>query len=249
YEALVGEKPSDDFEQLPTFAGKNPRVSPGLADIVHKCLAPLVTRRYQTAHDVAVDLRRHLEHRPLVGVANRSWKERYQKWRRRRPFALPLCILSAVCVVALLSVGVLTMRQIEQRRQLAEDLLFQGQQHLQQRHYPQAVSALAEGLKQAAALAGSAALQKSLAHHLALAERASKAEQLHKFADHLRLLMVGDDLDQRTLVVLEVGCKSAWEQRTLLPGPPALRLDPRQEQTIRRDLLELALGWAEVHVK
>lgn len=62
---------------------RNPQVSVGLADIVAKCLAEAPQARYPDAASLADDLRRHLSDRPLRGVRNRSWTERWRKWRRR----------------------------------------------------------------------------------------------------------------------------------------------------------------------
>ncbi len=41
--------------------------------------------RYRDAASLADDLRRHLADLPLRGVPNRSWPERWRKWRRRHP--------------------------------------------------------------------------------------------------------------------------------------------------------------------
>ena len=50
----------------------NPRVSPGLSDIIQKCLSRPARDRYRDASAFANDLRRHLNHLPLEGVRNRS---------------------------------------------------------------------------------------------------------------------------------------------------------------------------------
>ena len=63
----------------------NPEVSAGLSDIIGRCLDADPRDRYPTAAALAGDLRRHLNHLPLVGVPNRSLIERWRKWRRRRP--------------------------------------------------------------------------------------------------------------------------------------------------------------------
>src|SRR5205807_7577943 len=68
---------------------RNPHVSPGLADVIDKCLADPPEDRYSQAGALAADLRRHLTGQPLKGVPNRNLLERWQKWRRRRPLALP----------------------------------------------------------------------------------------------------------------------------------------------------------------
>ena len=57
----------------------------GLADILARSLSRDPGARYPDAAALAVDLRRHLEHLPLVGVPNRSLAERWHKWWRRHP--------------------------------------------------------------------------------------------------------------------------------------------------------------------
>ena len=78
----------------------NPHVSAGLAGIVAKCLAPLAADRYVSAAALAEDLRRHLTDQPLVGAPNRSWSERWQKWRRRRSHSIRVSGMLTVVVAA-----------------------------------------------------------------------------------------------------------------------------------------------------
>src|SRR5262249_50458125 len=94
YESLAGRSPpSDAATPRRELRKSNPHVSQGLEDIVHKCLARSPTARYPDAGQLAADLRRHLASLPLGGVANRSLSERWRKWRRRRPLAMPLATL------------------------------------------------------------------------------------------------------------------------------------------------------------
>src|SRR5262249_46639594 len=82
---------------LPPLRRVTPQVSVGLSELIQKCLAPAPDARYADAAALAGDLRRHLAHRPLEGVANRSLRERWQKWRCRRPNApLWACVLFAL---------------------------------------------------------------------------------------------------------------------------------------------------------
>jgi serine/threonine protein kinase/Flp pilus assembly protein TadD len=95
YVALAGGEPA--AEPLPPLCGVNPCVSTGLSDIVRKCLAPAPGERYPDAASLADDLRRHLASQPLRGVRNRDLRERWRRWRRRRPNAgLWLALLLAL---------------------------------------------------------------------------------------------------------------------------------------------------------
>src|SRR5262249_19520328 len=106
YEALSGSRPARGTTaptRLPLHQ-LNPQVSVGLSDVVHKCLRPDPGERYSDAASLAADLRRHLNHMPLLGVPNRSLIERWRKWRRRRPSALPRQMIVLATAVAVATV-------------------------------------------------------------------------------------------------------------------------------------------------
>ncbi len=84
----------------------NRSVPPGLAGIVARCLAPLPDDRYQSAHDLAEDLRRHLENRPLQHAPDHSVVERSRKWLKRHPRLSSGSTVMAVALVLLaVSIG------------------------------------------------------------------------------------------------------------------------------------------------
>jgi serine/threonine protein kinase len=87
YESLAGIRPGRAGELVP-LRHRNGHVSTGLADIIYKCLAAEPGNRYPDSDALAADLRRHLADLPLRGVPNRSWAERWRKWRRRQGRAL-----------------------------------------------------------------------------------------------------------------------------------------------------------------
>jgi serine/threonine protein kinase len=126
HEALAGGRPQTGKAAPVPLRQLNPRVSVGLADIVHKCLATDPADRYPTAGDLADDLRRHLEGRPLRGVPNRSLVERCRKWWRR-PQVLPLYALVAALANALLAgcalLGLRSERPRPRRRAASNALL------------------------------------------------------------------------------------------------------------------------------
>jgi len=126
YEALAGEVPIRTKRPMPEPSTKrqrgdlpptnpqrprgelplwqrNAQVSVSLSDLIARCVDPDPARRPASAADVAGDLRRHLSDQPLRCVANRSWLERWQKWRRRRPAALRLNLMLAAVGAAVLA--------------------------------------------------------------------------------------------------------------------------------------------------
>ena len=85
----------------------NPAVPAAVDAVLLKLLDPEPAKRYQTAHELAEDLDRHLTHQPLK-YARESFVDRARKWVRRNPRALPLTGLAAAVVLALGIGGVAT---------------------------------------------------------------------------------------------------------------------------------------------
>ena len=99
----------------------------GLSDIIHKCLCRDPRDRYPDAAALATDLRRHLADLPLRGVPNRSWAERWRKWRRRRPSALSRGGLIVLILAAAVGAPAATLGiAYRQRRDDVEAALAQG---------------------------------------------------------------------------------------------------------------------------
>ena len=76
----------------------NPRLDRDLETICLKCLEKVPSRRYGTAGDLADDLERWLEGRPITARPVKAW-ERGWKWTKRRP---ALAAVSAALFVSLL---------------------------------------------------------------------------------------------------------------------------------------------------
>jgi WD40 repeat protein/serine/threonine protein kinase len=68
----------------PALRTRKPRIPTDLATICHRCLEKEPTRRYASARDLAKDLRRWLEGRPIRARPN-GRVERFVKWIRREP--------------------------------------------------------------------------------------------------------------------------------------------------------------------
>src|SRR5262249_50591498 len=167
---------------LPPLHRLNPQVSVGLSDLIRKCLAPCPDDRYGSAAALAADLRRHLADLPLQGVPNRSLRERWRKWRRRRPNA-PLwaaLLLALATAAARLGTGAAAPYQ-DARRALAE-----GQSQLERGAYREAVRTLARGRARVDGLPGGGGLVREIDAQLRLARRAQAAQDLHAVAESLR---------------------------------------------------------------
>ena len=97
----------------------NRAVSPAVNAIIQKCLAHDPADRYQSAHDLIEDIRRHLADKPLRFAGNPSLRERTGKWRRRHP-RLASWTTAATLIVILLFSGMAYAEHREQRHRLLE---------------------------------------------------------------------------------------------------------------------------------
>ncbi len=245
YRALGGRLPLGP-EATRRLMRSNPGVSPGLADVLGKCLASEPAARYRDAAALAADLQRHLKDQPLEGVPNRSLGERWQKWRRRRPNALGL-IVALVVMGATLPAGGLLYYQ----RQLADSraALKDGQDRLKEQRYNEAAAILERGLQRAQQLPFHPDLerlreeqQRAIAARDA-AKRATLAAALHALAEQARQLVSHDDVAPLARQSLETLCRGYWDQRADLLEA----LGPR-DVAVQQDLLDLALLWTDLRV-
>ena len=82
-----------------------PGVGRDLETICLKCLEKEPGRRYQRAAELAADLQRYIEHRPVMARRPSTWR-RASLWTRRRP-ALALLVAITALVSFLLPAGLL----------------------------------------------------------------------------------------------------------------------------------------------
>ncbi len=254
YEALGGDVPTGADLKSPTIfplslrplQRHNPRVSVGLADIIHKCLAREPKDRYRDATSLAADLRRELSDLPLVGVRNRNLRERWRKWRRRKPHALTVAAMLMMMVVASLGVVTYTLTHVSQRRRDAGAALEEGQKQVNSRAYAEAGRSFERGLGLTESIPGNSELIKELGNHLHVARRGEAADHLHLLVDHIRLLYADDSRKLPELRKLEEHVQRVWETRQRFVG---VGLDAEVEQRIRTDLLDLAILWADLQVR
>jgi tetratricopeptide (TPR) repeat protein len=248
YEALGGQLASSPGALQPPLNQFNPRVSPGLADIIQKCLKPDPRERYRDASVLANDLRRHLNHLPLRGVRNRSLGERWRKWRRRQPVSLfrglVVLTLAGSALFAAGSVGLSYRRRIRD----IDHALAQGRSMLHRRHFTEAGDAFRRGLTFTEHLPGVTRKQDLLAHELARATRGSKLEELHQLAELIRFrycLTLPPPEEARSLIQLG---RTIWNGRSKLIAPLAGEAAAGIDDRTRTDLLDLLVLWANLRV-
>ena len=227
YEALGGflPPPADPGAAL---MQANPQVTRGLADVLAHCLARDPLERYARASDLAADLGRYLNDEPLRGVANRSVRERWSKWRRRRPLALTRLTLVFVVLTAA-GLGLLHAAKLHTRAQAA---LAQGQTLLQVERNAEARSSFEHGLALIEDLP-SGALAADLREQLRRAVCAQVAAEIKQVASELRGVRHEPPPD---LVPLLVKCRAfVAERRALLDQLGADKAD----DAVRAELREV----------
>jgi tetratricopeptide (TPR) repeat protein len=251
FEALAGFVPPNKGSGL-SLTNYNSAVSPGLADIIARCLAERPEDRYPTATALSQDLRRHLNHRPLVGVPNRSWAERWRKWRRRQPHGLTVAVLVSAVLLAAVSLGLVGWnRQGDQRREV-EQALEQAGQQLQDHDYKQAVATLSRGLAVAENLPGNQELAALLRSKYQLARRGQAVQQLHTLVDQVRFLYgaaVPARLTPARQEELQARFREVWDKREWLLDRQGASLGKETEQDLDTDLLDLGTMWADLSVR
>src|SRR5262245_41044689 len=205
YEALAGQLPNPG---VPVFH-HNSRVSVGLSDIVTRCLAPNPANRYAEAAALAADLRYHLAALPLRGVRNRSFAERWRKWRRRRPHMLGIITGLAMGLVA---IGV-AAGHIRHRRGMAQIALEEGSYELDRGRVAEARGAFRRGLAAAEGLPVGIDLEAALASGLRRADRAAVAADLHAVAEGMRALSVADTIPRGDRDAANRLGRQLWDRR------------------------------------
>jgi tetratricopeptide (TPR) repeat protein len=102
----------------------NPAITPAVAAILARCLAPDLARRYQSARELAEDITRHLTDRPLVYAPNPSIRERFTKWRRRHPRLTSVSTAGAfAAVLVCVALGAVIQKNRELNQSQARDTL------------------------------------------------------------------------------------------------------------------------------
>lgn len=237
----IGDKP-DDPEQM---MRKLDRLPLGLQDIVRRCLETNPLDRYPTAAALADDLRRHLQDLPLRGVRNRSWSERWEKWRRRRPQSLRFAMLSFAFLIAMGIIGALAWSRYRE----ADAMLEHGIALLESKRYARAAEVLSTGLEKTHNWPTSTSLAQDLSLQLGRAQAAIFASRLGSFVDQLRLSAMEENVPPSHLQDLERSCRRIWNQRAYIEQALLEPLLSDRRQTIRQDMLDFADLWIELQMR
>src|SRR5262245_35684665 len=241
YEALAGRLPNPG---VPVFH-HNSRVSVGLSDIVTRCLAPNPANRYAEAAALAADLRYHLAALPLRGVRNRSFAERWRKWRRRRPHKLGII---AGLAMGLVAIGV-AAAHIGHRRGMAQIALEEGSSELDRGRVAEARGAFRRGLAAAEGLPVGTDLEAALASGLRRADRAAAAADLHAVAEGMRALSVADTIPRGDRDAANRLGRQLWDRRDELFALAATDLPPTVRDRARADLFDVVLVWCQLRAE
>jgi serine/threonine protein kinase/Tfp pilus assembly protein PilF len=245
-EALGGPIAPQDAPAGRPCLRRNPSVSVGLADIVEKCLAAKPADRYADAAALADDLRRQLSDLPLRGVPNRSLVERWRKWRRRRPAALTRWTAWLATCVAVFVALVVAQAFYRQRIGEIESALEDGRRLGDDGRFVEALHTLSRGIKRARTVPAAQHLSRALEDHHLKAQRGQKATALHELAELVRF-RYGIELPAAPEArALMESISNIWKERDLLRATQAGTLDSGGDKTIKTDLLDLAIAWAEL---
>jgi serine/threonine protein kinase len=251
--ALADERPTGEGPIAARLRRTNPRVSPGLAAILARALAKDPQRRYPGAAAFAEDLRRHLDDRPLAGVANRSLVERWTKWHRHHPVALARAGAVVTALLGLVAAGLVAWLAAERRLFDAMGELEQGRLHLAAGDHRRAARSLDHGL---ILLDSGTRLDRLLPRArevrdrlIAAKERNRRAElaaQFRSLADRVRLLYAAGPLATGAARNLEERLAEIWCAREQIDRRLA---DGGARARLRADLLDLAILWADLRVE
>jgi serine/threonine protein kinase/tetratricopeptide (TPR) repeat protein len=235
YEVLGGRGPYRPGHSPPLSACGS-GVGVGLSDVVARCLAPDPRERYPDGAALAADLRRVLNDQPLRGVRNRSLRERWGRWRRRRP-TVGLGLAALLLLLAVAGFG------WQHRLGVARHLLAGGRGHLQEGRCGEAITSLEQGLSLAAAVPGGGELADELRDTLRQAYQQRAAQELHQLADRIRYLYPFDTISGTERIELGASCLKAWANRGAIRERLAVG---GAAEAVREDLLDLAMLAAEL---
>ncbi|HEX3152048.1 MAG TPA: serine/threonine-protein kinase [Gemmataceae bacterium] len=217
-------------------AGK-PRGSVALADVLTRCTAAEARDRYPNAALLASDLRRHLTAMPLRGVRNRSWKERWHKWRKRHPLGLPLALAAATILVVGIGLTIHGNRQSERARMS----LRSGQAYVDEGRFREAIEVSRTGIALLNGVPFQGELRAQLDETRQLGERGQAAAELHLLCEQVRPLYAADALTPEQASSAAAHCRELWSKRLEIANRLANQPTAELEGRWRIDLLDLGI--------
>jgi tetratricopeptide (TPR) repeat protein len=209
----------------------------GLADVLARCAAARAEDRYSSAGELAADLRRHLMSQPLRGVGNRSLPERWRKWRRRRPLALPLALVLTALVAA--SAGL--VRYADRQADRARGSLHYGESYLEQRRYSEAAEACRAGETVLDGVPFHQSLRARLAETRQAADRGQAAADLHQICERVRPLYAAEVIAPAQAREAAARCRDLWDRREDIARQLAGLPDAGPDSRWQTDLLDLGI--------
>jgi serine/threonine protein kinase/tetratricopeptide (TPR) repeat protein len=222
-----------------------PDVPVGLGDVLARCTAPNPDVRYADAAALAADLRRHLADLPFRGVPNRSLSERWHKWRRRRPLALPTALIGTAVALFGLGTAVHFNRQVAR----ASDALSTGEAHTQHGRFAEGAEALRGGEAVLRGVPLSGALRGRLHAARLSAERAQAAADLHQFCERVRPLFAAEVFSPAEARAAANRCAAVWAERQQIAARLAGQPAPELERQWRADLLDVGILSAHLRAR
>src|SRR5262249_35451750 len=130
-----------------------------------------------------------------------------------------------------------------ERIEKARISLIEGKGHLERRQFVEAERVLQRGLATVEGLPFSDQIFRDLTTQLDFVRQRQMVHELGRIVDEVRFRHAGDLTSDSDLGKLEKSCRSFWEGRNrvltfLRPG-----LDPRLQQQLHADFLDLAILW------
>ena len=129
YELVAGRRPFDGEtadetrnlirnDEPPSISAFRPSVPRDLSTIIAKCLQKSPAARYSSAGQLADDLRRFINHEPILARRIPAW-QRAWKYSRRKPYVVSLVLLTSVSVMVVASLlGALVANRLSASRRI-----------------------------------------------------------------------------------------------------------------------------------
>ena len=227
----------------------NPKVTPGMADIVAHCLETDPEGRYPSAQALADDLRQQLNDLPLKGVPNRSLSERWAKWRRRRPESLARGSATlAVAIATLIVVGISWIAS-SSRIQSVKVALADAKRLRNAHRFEDARLAAERGLELSNNFLISKRLGAELSEEMQRSERGELVNELNQYTNAFRFLSASETRAEEKLREFAPRFRIVWEDRKLLTGKTGRGLDEETERQLVIDLREIAIVSANLRIR